>query len=121
MVVIVRACLHIPLGPLPPGGFGDTYPCQVKYLIHCLFDADRYLYLDGSNEYGPLITILLAVIKLVPSHRVVLCLTLLQAAMDNMEKQGASLANRPRVVSVGEIFNGGQNIAFAHVGDRMHR
>jgi hypothetical protein len=44
---------------------------------------------------------------------------LLQAAVDIMERQGGSVADRPRMVAAGEILSGGQNLAFAPVGDRL--
>ncbi|OJA13774.1 hypothetical protein AZE42_07463 [Rhizopogon vesiculosus] len=36
-----------------------------------------------------------------------------------MEKQGAASADRPPMVSAGEMLSGGQSIAFTHVGDRL--
>ena len=46
---------------------------------------------------------------------------LLQAAVDIMERQGASLTDRPRMVAIGEILSGGLSIAFAHAGDRLRK
>jgi len=37
-----------------------------------------------------------------------------------MEKQGASVADRPRMIA-GEMFTGGLSIVFTHVGDRLRR
>jgi hypothetical protein len=44
---------------------------------------------------------------------------LLQAAVDIMEKQGGSVADRPRMIAAGEILRGGQSLAFASVGERF--
>ncbi|OJA14906.1 hypothetical protein AZE42_10550 [Rhizopogon vesiculosus] len=38
-----------------------------------------------------------------------------------MEKQGASVADRPRMIAAGEIFTGGLSILLAPVGDRLRR
>jgi hypothetical protein len=38
-----------------------------------------------------------------------------------MEKQGASVADRPRMIAGGEMFTGGLSILFAPVGDRFRR
>jgi hypothetical protein len=44
---------------------------------------------------------------------------LLQAAVDIMERQGGSVADRPRMIAAGEIISGGQNVTFAPAGDRF--
>ena len=38
-----------------------------------------------------------------------------------MEKQGGSLADRPRMIAAGEMLSGGLAIGFTHAGDRLHR
>jgi hypothetical protein len=38
-----------------------------------------------------------------------------------MEKQGGSVADRPRMIAGGEMFNGGLSIIFTPVGDRFRR
>ncbi|KAG0703332.1 cytochrome P450 [Suillus ampliporus] len=43
-----------------------------------------------------------------------------KAAVDIMEKQGAALADHPRLIAAGELLTGGQSVAFA-VGDRFRR
>jgi hypothetical protein len=45
----------------------------------------------------------------------------MQAAVDIMEKQGGSIADRPRMVAAGEILSYGESLTFAHVGDRFRR
>jgi hypothetical protein len=46
---------------------------------------------------------------------------LLQAAVDILEKQGALVADRPRMIAGGEMLFGGLMIIFAHIGDRFRR
>ncbi|KAG2137966.1 hypothetical protein DEU56DRAFT_945673 [Suillus clintonianus] len=46
---------------------------------------------------------------------------LLQAAVDTMKKQGASLVDRPRMVADGEMLSGGLAIGFTHAGDKLRR
>jgi len=46
---------------------------------------------------------------------------LLQAAVDIMEKQGASVADRPRHVTAGEMLSGGLSIGFTRAGERFRR
>jgi len=43
----------------------------------------------------------------------------LQALVDIMEKQGASVADRLAMISAGELLSGGQSIAFSHAGERL--
>ena len=46
---------------------------------------------------------------------------LLQAAVDIMERQGASLTDRPRMIAAGEILSGGLSIISAGTGDRFRQ
>jgi hypothetical protein len=46
---------------------------------------------------------------------------LLQAAVDILEKQGGSVANRPRMIAGGEMLTGGLFILFAPIGERLRR
>jgi hypothetical protein len=46
---------------------------------------------------------------------------LLQAAEDILEKQGASVADRPRMIAGAEILFGGLSILFSPIGDRLRR
>ena len=38
-----------------------------------------------------------------------------------MEKQSATLADRPRMIAAGEMLSGGLSIGFAPAGDRLRR
>jgi hypothetical protein len=46
---------------------------------------------------------------------------LLQAAMDIMENQSGTLADRPRMIAAGELFNGRLSIAYTPFRDRFGR
>ncbi|OAX34409.1 cytochrome P450, partial [Rhizopogon vinicolor AM-OR11-026] len=61
------------------------------------------------DEYGPLITIRRGTEKIVIIGRH-------KAAVDIMERQGGSVADRHRMVAAGEMLSGGLNIAFAPIG-----
>jgi cytochrome P450 len=65
------------------------------------------------DEYGPVITIRsgLQTIVIIGRH---------QAAVDIMEKQGRSLADRP-YLTAGEILTHGLDISLTHAGDRFRR
>lgn len=67
-----------------------------------------------TKEYGP-------VFSLRQGTRVFIIIGRYQAAMDIMEKQGASLADRPRSIAVGEILSGGMRILVEGAGDRLRR
>jgi len=41
--------------------------------------------------------------------------------MDIMEKQGGTIADRPRMIAAGELLTGGLSIGFAPAGDRLRR
>lgn len=41
--------------------------------------------------------------------------------MDIMEKEGASLADRPRSIAAGETLSGGMRVVVAGAGDRLRR
>ncbi|KAG2335688.1 cytochrome P450, partial [Suillus weaverae] len=66
------------------------------------------------DEYGPLITIRSTFERTVIIGRY-------KAAVEIMENQGKLLADRPRMIAVGEMFAGGMSIAFLPFGDRFRR
>ena len=44
-----------------------------------------------------------------------------QAAMEIMEKEGASLADRPRLIAAAETLSGGMRVVSYRSGDRLRR
>ncbi|KAG2137958.1 cytochrome P450 [Suillus clintonianus] len=94
---------------LPPS------PPTHRLLGHFLPSPNQFLTIARwIDQYGPLITIRSGAEKIVFIGRH-------HAAMDIMEKQGGSLADRPRMVAAGEILSGGLSVAFAPAGDRHRR
>ncbi|KAG1874405.1 cytochrome P450 [Suillus subluteus] len=63
------------------------------------------------EEYGPLITLRTGIEKYIVIGRY-------KAAAEIMEKQGASLVDRPRFISAGELLCGGMVILFVPAGER---
>ncbi|KAG2100171.1 cytochrome P450 [Suillus discolor] len=95
--------------PLPPS------PPTWRLRGHLLPPRDSFLTVTRwIDEYGPLITIRLGMQNVVIIGRY-------KAAMDIMEKQGRTLADRPRLVAAGEILSRGLSLGFCGVGDRLRR
>ncbi|KAG1719654.1 cytochrome P450 [Suillus lakei] len=95
--------------PLPPS------PPTWSLLGHFLPLRNSFLTIAGwIDEYGPLVTIRSGTEKIVIIGRH-------KAVVDIMEKQGGSLADRPRMIVAGEILCGGQSIGFMHAGDKFRR
>ncbi|KAG1747934.1 cytochrome P450, partial [Suillus paluster] len=85
------------------------------------FIPPRNAYLTVASwieEYGPLITLRAGTEKFVVIGRYKACLT---AAAEIMEKQGASLVDRPRSLAAGELLGGGMLIPFVPAGERFRR
>ncbi|KAG1750423.1 cytochrome P450 [Suillus paluster] len=94
-----------PLPPSPPKAWGLRG--------HFLPPRSPFLTVAGwVEEYGPLITIRSRFenIVIVGGYK---------AAVDIMENQGKSLADRPRMVAAGEIFSGSVSLAFLPFGERF--
>ncbi|KAG1792197.1 cytochrome P450 [Suillus plorans] len=95
--------------PLPPS------PPTWRLRGHLLPPRDPSLTLGRwIDEYGPLITIRAGIQNTVIIGRY-------KAAVDIMEKQGRTLADRPRLVAAGDILTRGQSLVFIHVGDKLRR
>ncbi|KAG1750426.1 cytochrome P450 [Suillus paluster] len=95
----------LPLPPSPPKAWGLRG--------HFLPPRSPFLTVAGwVEEYGPVITIRSRFENIVIIGRY-------KAAVDIMENQGKSLADRPRMVAAGEIFAGGVGIAFLPFGERF--
>lgn len=67
-----------------------------------------------TEEYGP-------VFSLRQGTRIFIIIGRHRAAMEIMEKQGASLADRPRSIAAGETLSGGMRIVVERTGDRLRR
>ncbi|KAG1727107.1 cytochrome P450 [Suillus lakei] len=107
--LIVRTYLaksegSLPLPPSPPNWRlrGHYVPYRKSFIT-----VARWI-----DEYGPCVTIRQGTEKIVIVGRQ-------KAVVDIMEKQGAASADRPPMVSAGEMLSGGQSIAFTHAGDRL--
>ncbi|KAG1728990.1 cytochrome P450 [Suillus paluster] len=95
--------------PLPPS------PPTWRLWGHFLPRRNSFLTIAGwINEYGPLITVRSGFEKIVVIGRY-------KAAMDIMESQGGTLADRPRKIAAGEILGGGLGIVLTPFGDRFRR
>ncbi|KAG0696985.1 cytochrome P450 [Suillus ampliporus] len=95
--------------PLPPS------PPNWRLWGHFLPPHSSSLTIAGwIDEYGPLITLRSGFEKVVIIGRY-------KAAVDIMETQGSSVADRPHKIAAGEIFSGGLRLAFISFGDRFRR
>ncbi|KAG0696211.1 cytochrome P450 [Suillus ampliporus] len=111
LVLRAAACLVI-IGsglPLPPS------PPTRRFRGHFLPPHSPHLTIAAwIEEYGSLITIRSRLENIVIIGRY-------KAAVDIMEDQGRSVADRPRMIAAGEIFRGGLSLGFQPFGDRMRR
>ncbi|KAG0700993.1 cytochrome P450 [Suillus ampliporus] len=104
--VIARVCLaksKLPFPPSPP-----TWRLRGHFLPH----RNSFLTIrEWIEQYGPLITIRsrLEHIVIIGSYK---------AAVDIMENQGKSVADRPRLVAVAEMFGGGVTLVWTPFGER---
>lgn len=71
-------------------------------------------YEEWTQEYGPVFTIR-------QGRNITIVVGRLQAAIDIMEKEGASLADRPRNISAGEVLSGGMRMLLTPAGERFKR
>ncbi|KAG0692632.1 cytochrome P450 [Suillus ampliporus] len=111
--LIIRACLaksesRLPLPPSPPTWRLRGHSLPPRKYTH-------FSPIGGwIDEYGPLITIRSGLENIV----IVGCY---KAAVDIMENQGKSVADRPRMIAAGEMFSGGLSLAFTPFGERFRR
>ncbi|KAG2136697.1 cytochrome P450 [Suillus clintonianus] len=103
---LVKSESNLPLPPSPPNWTfqGHTLPPRRPFLTMA----------EWIDEYGPVITTRSRFTKvvIVGSYK---------AAVEIMENQGKSVADRPRSISAGELFSGGMSLTFAPVGERFRR
>ncbi|KIY70581.1 cytochrome P450 [Cylindrobasidium torrendii FP15055 ss-10] len=94
----------IPLPPGPPGGW--TNNPQVKPYASYQ-DLERL-----AQEYGPVVT-------LRAGHTPMIMIARRREAIELMEKEGASLADRPTWVAASDIVSGGMRILLLSAGKRF--
>ncbi|KXN81394.1 O-methylsterigmatocystin oxidoreductase [Leucoagaricus sp. SymC.cos] len=93
--------------PLPPGPpaeswiFGNSIP---KVFAYRKFE-------EWTKEYGPVFT-------LRQGFSTVIVVGRIQAAIDIMEKEGASTVDRPLSIAVGETLSGGMRVLLTPAGER---
>ncbi|KAG1734266.1 uncharacterized protein EDB91DRAFT_1348613 [Suillus paluster] len=66
------------------------------------------------DKYGPLIAVRSGTEKIVYIGRQ-------KAAVDIMEKQSGSVTDRPRLITTGDLFSGGQVLVFVPFGDKFRQ
>jgi Cytochrome P450 len=69
---------------------------------------------EWTKEYGP-------VFSLKQGFQTVIVVGRLQAAIDIMEKEGASLVDRPLHIAAGETLSGGMRVLLTPAGDRFRK
>ncbi|KAG1807217.1 cytochrome P450 [Suillus variegatus] len=95
--------------PLPPS------PLTWRPRGHFISPRNPFLTVAGwIDKHGPLITIRSGTKRIVIIGRH-------DAVVDIMEKQGGSLADRPRLVAAGEILNGGLSVILTPSGNMWRR
>ncbi|KAG1836856.1 cytochrome P450 [Suillus subluteus] len=95
--------------PLPPS------PFTWRLRGHFISPRNPFLTVAGwIDGHGPLITIRSGTERIVIIGRH-------DAVVDIMEKQGGSLADRPRLVAAGEILNGGLSVILTPAGSMWRR
>ncbi|KAG1724553.1 cytochrome P450 [Suillus lakei] len=97
---------QLPLPPGPPGRWllGNTLPRS-----YAPFQFARW-----TEQYGP-------VFSLKQGPRIFVIIGRHQAAVDIMEKEGASLADRPRSIAAHETLSDGLRILLEGSGERLRR
>ncbi|KAG2138626.1 cytochrome P450 [Suillus bovinus] len=96
----------IPLPPGPPARWFWSNALPAANIAYALGDLVR--------EYGP-------IVSLRQGSQVIVVIGSVEAATDIMEKEGASLVDRPRSIAAGEMLSNGMRILMARSGDRFRR
>ncbi|KDR69933.1 hypothetical protein GALMADRAFT_255243 [Galerina marginata CBS 339.88] len=96
----------LPLPPGPPGNiiFGNSIPSAFAYRK----------FEEWTQEYGP-------VFSLRQGMNTTIVIGRLQAAIDIMEKEGASTVDRPYNISAGETLSGGMRVLLTPAGERFKK
>lgn len=80
-------------------------------LVH---SSAPYKLAELTKQYGP-------VFSLRHGPRIFVVIGRHQAAMEIMEKEGASVADRPRFIAAAETLSGGLRVVSSRNGDRLRR
>ncbi|KAG1819871.1 cytochrome P450 [Suillus subaureus] len=96
----------IPLPPGPPAHWFWSNALPAVNIVYTLTNLVR--------EYGPIVSFR-------QGSQVIIVIGTMEAAADIMEKEGASLADRPRSIAAGEMLSNGMRITMARSGERFRR
>lgn len=96
----------IPLPPGPPACWFWSNALPTVNIAHALTDLVR--------EHGPIMSFR-------QGSQVIIVIGSIEAATDIMEKEGASLVDRPRTIAAGEMLSNGMRIVLARSGDQFRR
>lgn len=69
---------------------------------------------EWTKEYGP-------VFSLKQGFQTIIVIGRVQAAIDIMEKEGASLVDRPQNIAAGETLSGGMRVLLTPAGERFKK
>ncbi len=121
--VVSRKRSRLPLPPGPEGNwdFGrSTTSFACVFILKAEHEADERSFSSFQEletlfqEYGPVVT-------LKSGSQTVVVIGRQEAAIDIMEKEGASLAERPKWVAASEIVSGGMRILLLNSGKRFRK
>ncbi|KAK0447335.1 cytochrome P450 [Armillaria borealis] len=97
---------HLPLPPGPPGRL---------FVGNNISSTDAFLqFEEWTQKYGP-------VFSLKQGGQTTVVVGRYQAAYDIMEKEGASLVDRPRSIAAGDTLSGGMRVLLTPAGQRLKR
>jgi hypothetical protein len=89
------------------------FSLSVAWLQHFTNSAYRK-FEEWTKEYGPVFT-------LRQGFTTVIIVGRIQAAIDIMEKEGASTVDRPTSIAAGETLSGGMRVLLTPAGERFKR
>ncbi|KIM47190.1 hypothetical protein M413DRAFT_440696 [Hebeloma cylindrosporum] len=110
LLVVIRRYLtrssQLPLPLGPPGNilFGNSLPPAFAYRK----------FEQWTQQYGPVFSLRQGLTTIIVVGRV-------QAAVDIMEKEGASTVDRPHNISAGDTLSGGMRVLLTPAGDRFKK
>ena len=105
--------------PNLPGPLGNRLPKALYVLFHSLYSSPSphtnsayRKFGQWTQEYGPVFSLRQGTENIIVIRRV-------QAAIDNMEREGAYTLDRPRSISAGETLSGGMRTVLTPAGDQF--